>query len=266
MTTSYSEAALSLERTAASVVDAYKRGLHQVHSPLVGDHEAWLKARHQAQSILRDCVAALRGEELSSRAEMLRYSRRVAVDRVKQGIAVSESIRAVEVLWEAMRGALRAAIMAEEPEKRAWVELLVTAAFRSSAGTRLYAGALAYEDIRARVSAQMLGSGEIEGIHPGPPAGEGKPLSRREMEVLAGVERAMSNAEIARELGIAPATVKRHLFNIYAKLGAASRIDAVNKSTNGSFHSLPALPKTVVSGPFTPTSPTPADSQRIAST
>jgi DNA-binding NarL/FixJ family response regulator len=55
-------------------------------------------------------------------------------------------------------------------------------------------------------------------------------LSRREREILVMVASAMSNAQIASRLYIAEGTVKRHLRNVFAKLGAVSRIDAVNKA------------------------------------
>jgi len=56
------------------------------------------------------------------------------------------------------------------------------------------------------------------------------PLSQRETEVLELAARALSNAQIASRLFIADGTVKRHLTNIYAKLGAVSRLDAVNRA------------------------------------
>ncbi|MDF5752454.1 response regulator transcription factor [Spongiactinospora sp. TRM90649] len=55
------------------------------------------------------------------------------------------------------------------------------------------------------------------------------PLSEREQEVLALVAEAMSNRQIATRLSVTEGTVKRHLRNIFNKLGAVSRIDAVNK-------------------------------------
>ncbi|SDW69691.1 DNA-binding response regulator, NarL/FixJ family, contains REC and HTH domains [Amycolatopsis xylanica] len=55
-------------------------------------------------------------------------------------------------------------------------------------------------------------------------------LSLREREVLALVAKARTNAQIARELGITEGTVKRHLRNVFIKLRAVSRIDAVNKA------------------------------------
>jgi DNA-binding NarL/FixJ family response regulator len=55
-------------------------------------------------------------------------------------------------------------------------------------------------------------------------------LSSRELEVLLLVARAMSNSQVASRLHISEGTVKRHLTNIYAKLGVCSRADAAKKA------------------------------------
>lgn len=55
-------------------------------------------------------------------------------------------------------------------------------------------------------------------------------LSVRELEVLLLTARAMSNSQIASYLHISEGTVKRHLTNIYAKLGVSSRADAAKKA------------------------------------
>ncbi|MCC9311312.1 response regulator transcription factor [Kitasatospora sp. RB6PN24] len=55
-------------------------------------------------------------------------------------------------------------------------------------------------------------------------------LSQREVEVLEWTAQALSNRQIAGRLGITEGTVKRHLRNIFGKLDAVSRIDAVNKA------------------------------------
>lgn len=52
-------------------------------------------------------------------------------------------------------------------------------------------------------------------------------LSTRELEVLRLVAHGYTNREIARWLTIAEGTVKRHTSNIFIKLGARSRMDAV---------------------------------------
>jgi DNA-binding NarL/FixJ family response regulator len=59
-------------------------------------------------------------------------------------------------------------------------------------------------------------------------------LSPRELDVLELTAHAMSNAQIASRLYLTEATVKRHLSNIFSKLGAVSRIDAVNKAVAAS--------------------------------
>lgn len=54
-------------------------------------------------------------------------------------------------------------------------------------------------------------------------------LTQREIDVLLQVERGQSNRDTAAELGLAPGTVKKHLDNIYAKLGVRSRSEAVSR-------------------------------------
>lgn len=52
-------------------------------------------------------------------------------------------------------------------------------------------------------------------------------LTARETEILAWVAEGLSNRAIAETLWISPGTVRRHLDNIYAKLGAHTRTAAV---------------------------------------
>jgi len=57
-----------------------------------------------------------------------------------------------------------------------------------------------------------------------------KPLSDREQEVLQLVAERLTNKEIGERLRISPLTVKRHTINIYAKLGVASRREAIERA------------------------------------
>jgi DNA-binding CsgD family transcriptional regulator len=52
-------------------------------------------------------------------------------------------------------------------------------------------------------------------------------LTARERELLALVDEGLSNAEIAARLWIAPGTVRKHLDNVYAKLGVRNRTAAL---------------------------------------
>jgi ATP/maltotriose-dependent transcriptional regulator MalT len=60
--------------------------------------------------------------------------------------------------------------------------------------------------------------------------GSGGVLSVREMEILILVARGLSNRQIASALTVTEATVKRHLANVYPKMGVASRSEAVRKA------------------------------------
>ena len=53
------------------------------------------------------------------------------------------------------------------------------------------------------------------------------PLSAREVDVLKGLSRGMVYKQIASELGLSTSTVRTHLHNIYGKLGAMDRAQAV---------------------------------------
>ncbi|MBS2963691.1 response regulator transcription factor [Actinocrinis puniceicyclus] len=60
-----------------------------------------------------------------------------------------------------------------------------------------------------------------------------KSLSARELAILRLVAQALSNSQIATRMHVTEATVKRHLHGVFVKLGAVSRIDAVNKAIAG---------------------------------
>lgn len=58
----------------------------------------------------------------------------------------------------------------------------------------------------------------------------GEPLSDRELEVLRAIASGLSNAEAARRLYLSPFTVKKHLENIYGKLGVHNRTEAIARA------------------------------------
>jgi len=68
---------------------------------------------------------------------------------------------------------------------------------------------------------------------PAPPAHltvADKILTVREREILELLGRAFSVKSIARELDVSPGTIKWHVRNIYGKLGAFSKEDALAKA------------------------------------
>jgi LuxR family transcriptional regulator, maltose regulon positive regulatory protein len=57
-----------------------------------------------------------------------------------------------------------------------------------------------------------------------------EPPSERELEVLALIAAGRSNQEIANKLFVSVTTVKTHVNNLYRKLGARSRTQAIARA------------------------------------
>lgn len=55
-------------------------------------------------------------------------------------------------------------------------------------------------------------------------------LTGQEIRVLEKLASGRSNKEIGRDLGLSPNTVKTHLSNLFAKLGAQRRTEAVGRA------------------------------------
>jgi LuxR family transcriptional regulator, maltose regulon positive regulatory protein len=55
-------------------------------------------------------------------------------------------------------------------------------------------------------------------------------LTPREHEILRLIAAGMRNQEIAKQLFISPATVKRHIANVYNKLGVTHRTEALKRA------------------------------------
>ncbi|HJW75280.1 MAG TPA: response regulator transcription factor [Thermoleophilia bacterium] len=68
------------------------------------------------------------------------------------------------------------------------------------------------------------------------------PLSTREKEVLRLAARGISNKQIARQLDLSIRTVHAHMSHIFAKLGVASRTEAVVRGLQNGWLDLDDLP------------------------
>ena len=90
------------------------------------------------------------------------------------------------------------------------------------------------EELAAAIAAARAG---LVALHPdalsgaaaarAAPRGGAAALTPREIEILEMMAEGMSNRTIAGRLGISSQTVKFHVASILAKLGAASRTEAV---------------------------------------
>jgi LuxR family maltose regulon positive regulatory protein len=93
-------------------------------------------------------------------------------------------------------------------------------------------GAGALHDHAAQVLAAFGGQAHPAENAPGPaPARQQvEALTQRELEVLQLMALGCTNQEIARQLVVAPGTVKAHTASIYRKLDAANRTGAVARA------------------------------------
>ena len=81
--------------------------------------------------------------------------------------------------------------------------------------------------LRAAVGAVLEGLAVRESPWPTPPP-EHEPLTAREVEVFEFLAKGLSNREIGGVLGISSHTAKYHVAQILAKMGAATRAEAVH--------------------------------------
>lgn len=80
--------------------------------------------------------------------------------------------------------------------------------------------------IDRRIGHKLLGSGHQDSRERGRKKSADS-LTDREMEILRMTARGMTNRELALELGVRERTIKSHLSNIFSKLAAGSRTEAV---------------------------------------
>jgi DNA-binding NarL/FixJ family response regulator len=160
-----------------------------------------------------------------------------AVDLVAQG---NVDVVLMDLKMPVLDGTLATArITADFPEVA--VLVLTTYADDASIANALRAGARGYltkDAGRAEIGAALRSTAAgqstfdpevskrlIAGLTPASPGNDG--LTARETEVLRLIARGLSNPEIAGQLFISEATVKTHINNTFAKIGARHRAEAV---------------------------------------
>jgi DNA-binding CsgD family transcriptional regulator len=84
-----------------------------------------------------------------------------------------------------------------------------------------------------RASAARLGVAGHLAISAPPDESAALGLTDREREMVALIARGLANKEIAAELGIAAATVRTHIYNLFQKAGARSRIELLRMLGSG---------------------------------
>ncbi|MEU3913522.1 LuxR C-terminal-related transcriptional regulator [Streptomyces sp. NPDC029721] len=223
-------AAQQLRTAAPAVIEAYRAELLRLGSPLATREDAWQQCRYQARNIVAECAQSLETGRPAEVTGVGEYSRLLGAHRVTQRIPVSESVRAAEVLWEAMREAVARAADLVPAEQRHSLQQEISTTFRTVTGARLYQGIRGYEEAarpEAPAERPQGPSGLREQAELEPQALE--VLTLREREILEAVREGLTNRQISRRFEITEATVKRHLHNAYRKLGISSRVQALNK-------------------------------------
>ncbi len=127
--------------------------------------------------------------------------------------------------------AMRTSLTVDEASK-----ILDTLARKGHLRLRTEEGVMAYalnEHDRQGLSGEDSASGTEDGEAPGRLAAHDHledPLSEREIEVLSLLASGKTNSEVAGNLFVSVGTVKSHSGNIYRKLGAKNRTEALTRA------------------------------------
>ena len=170
-----------------------------------GDHDG-------ARALLEELIAELdrRGQVRASVAAAVALT--AVAERAARRMAAERSL--ASALSRCLPAGLRQPVLDGGPEVAAVLSRLVT---RAEAGTWPGTG----PPIAVAVLADLL-------AHAAPPGRGVADLNARELAVLRMLDVGRSNQQIGRALGVTVNTVKWYLKNIYAKLGVASRAEAVS--------------------------------------
>lgn len=222
-----------LRAETTRIVRSYWQLLESAASPLIATPERWRQCRIQIEDILLECADRVDGQPPRTSAALQRTVE-IGAKRAEERIPHTESIRAASFIWQAsfpvihetLSGDCSDSVDASSPLLTG-LNALVQALFG-----RLLHGANGYNDpgIRHEILRDVSYPNQHRPFPPEHPVTNIAPLTMRELQVLSAAAKAMTNYEIGRELGITETTVKRHMSNIFSKLDATSRMDAIRKA------------------------------------
>jgi LuxR family maltose regulon positive regulatory protein len=143
---------------------------------------------------------------LEALAQQALAKQRAALDALSQALGIAEPERFLRVFLD---------------EGTRMRDLLKTATARGLAGSYTRRVLAAFDAPPPVVQSNVESAGSADPV---------QPLTTRELEILRLIAAGLRNQEIANELSISAATVKRHIANAYGKLGVAHRTEAVARA------------------------------------
>ena len=90
--------------------------------------------------------------------------------------------------------------------------------------------AAAFLGLGVFIGARVIAGAPAKPFDGNPQAQASLGISARELTVLHEIAAGHSNKEIAQRLNVSPNTVKTHVAQLFEKLGAKRRTDAINKA------------------------------------
>ncbi len=169
-------------------------------------------------SELRRCIG-----ELAAQGNELRTVK-ISMILVEVLTVLGEEVQAEFEMLACLKIAMRSGLFQSLLRGSAILREKMIAVFNGNLLTRFAEG-----ELRAYL-ASLIGRERETAVSPEDSAALGakQPITSREREILLKMSQGQSNKEIAKDLGIGPETVKSHAKRIFAKLGVATRIEAVS--------------------------------------
>lgn len=220
------------------------RWLRTTRAPMPGGaaHDFEIPLLTRAKVLLAEGSPGCLAEAGAALKDQLRYARDVhSVPLMITSLAHQALVQQAQGRLESALGAIAEALALAEPGGffRSFVDLgapmgtlLATHVQQTGAAPFAVRVIAAIQSPATLYAADRMSTSSIEGAVR--PEWDGTPLverlTERELEVLGGLAKRLSNKEIAEELAISPHTIKRHTTSIYGKLGVSGRRQAIRRA------------------------------------